>query len=140
MPAVTLLGTQTFDTNSGTHTVTATPAVGDLIVIITASTGNTADTAPTDNNSGGGGTSTAVETRVKSSSADKLKLCVRIALITSASSTVFTHGPGTSTGGGLGVLKVTGIGKVGSSAKLKSGGQDNAAAGTPAAAYTGGGS
>jgi hypothetical protein len=36
MAAVTLLGSATFDTSSGTKQVTATPAVDDLIVIITA--------------------------------------------------------------------------------------------------------
>jgi hypothetical protein len=50
--AVTLLGSL-FDTTSGTHTVTATPAVGDLIVIITAATGSTVQQPPTDDNSSG---------------------------------------------------------------------------------------
>jgi len=44
---VSLLGTPTFSTTSGTKTVTATPVVGDLVVIITAHSGNTSAAAPT---------------------------------------------------------------------------------------------
>src|SRR5262245_29244760 len=136
MAAVTLLGTQTFDTNSGTHTVTATPAANDLIVIITASSGNTASIGPTDNNADGKGTYTLTETAVKATSADTMQAWIRNALIGSATSTIFTHAPGTSTGGGLGVLKITGMTKSGGSAELKSAKQDNAAAAaTPAPAF-----
>lgn len=54
MAAATLLGTATFTTASGSKTVTATPAVGDLIIIVCAHTGNTVvGIAPTDNNSDG---------------------------------------------------------------------------------------
>src|SRR5262245_7809752 len=140
MAAVTLLGTQTFDTNSGTKTVTATPAVGDLIVLVTAHTGNTSSNAPTDNNSDGLGTYPLVETAVKASSADTMRFWIRDALIGSASSTVFTHAPGTSTGGGLGVLKVTGMTRAGAAAELKSGILSNQTAATPAVSWTGGGS
>lgn len=132
MAAVTLLGTATFNTTSGTKTVTATPAVGDLIVIVTAHSGNTSTAAPTDNNSSG--TYTLVNTAVKATSADTMKVWVRNSLITSATSTVFTHAPGTSTGGGLAVLKITGMSLSGSSAIVRSGIQSNAASGTPAPA------
>ena len=87
---------------------------------------------PTDNNADGLGTYTLAETAVKASSADTLKLWIRDARIGSATSTVFTHAPGTSSGGGLGVLKITGMFPAGSLAELKSGKQDNASAGTPA--------
>lgn len=130
MAAVTLLGTATFNTTSGTKTVTATPAVGDLIVIVTAHSGNTSTAAPTDNNSSG--TYTLVNTAVKATSADTMKVWVRNALITSATSTVFTHAPGTSTGGGLAVLKITGMSLTGSSAIVRSAIQSNIASGTPA--------
>jgi hypothetical protein len=139
MAAVTFLG-GTFNTTAGSKTFTGTPAVGDLIVIVTAHTGNTADTAPNDDNADGLGTYTEVESRVKNSSADKAKMWIRNALIGSATSTIFTHAPGTTTGGGIVVLKVTGMSRSGSSAKLKSGGQDNQAAATPAPSWTGGGS
>jgi len=107
MTAVTLLGTQTFNTTSGTHTVVATPAVGDLIVLVCANTGNTSTAAPTDNNSDGAGVYSLIATAVKASSADTMKFWVRQSRIGSASSTTFTHAPGTSSGGGLGVFKVT---------------------------------
>lgn len=130
MAAVTLLGTATFNTTSGTKTVTATPAVGDLIVIVTAHSGNTSTAAPTDNNSSG--TYTLVNSAVKVTSADTMRVWVRDALITSATSTVFTHAPGTSTGGGLAVLKITGMSLTGASAIVRSAIQSNIASGTPA--------
>ena len=141
LPAVSVnsLGA-TFNTTSGTKTVTGTPDVGDLIIIITAHSANTSATAPTDNNAGGGGTYTQVESRVKVTSADRMQIFIRDALITSATSTVFTHAPGTSSGGGLTVLKVSGMTAVGVAAKLQSGGVDNVASGTPTMTWTGGGS
>jgi hypothetical protein len=133
---VSLLGTPTFTTASGTKTVTATPAVGDLIVIITAHTGNTSTAAPTDNNAGGGGTYTIVNTAVKATSADTMKVWVRDNLITSATSTVFTHAPGTSSGGGLVVIDCQGGDKAGLSAIVQSAIQSNQAAnGTPAPVF-----
>lgn len=132
---VTLLGTQKFNTTSGTHTVVATPAVGDLIVILVANTGNTANVAPTDNNSdgaGGTGQYSRLNTCVKASSADTMQMWVRESKIGSASSTTFTHAPGTSTGGGLGVFKITGMNRAGLLALVQSAIQSNqAAAGTP---------
>lgn len=121
MAAVTLLGTQTFSTPSGTKTVTATPAAGDLIFIVTAHTGNTSAAAPTDDQSGGTYTSFG-QTAVKNTSGDTLKFWIRDALVTSAVQHVFTHAPGGSTGGGLAVLKVTGMTKFGTSARRVVGG------------------
>ena len=131
MAAVTLLGTATFTTASGTKTVTATPAVGDLIVIVVAHSGSTSSVAPTDNNSSG--TYTLINSAVKATSADTMRVYVRNSLIASAASTVFTHAPGTTSGGGLAVLKITGMTRVGSAAVRGSGIQSNqAAATTPA--------
>ena len=133
MAAVTLLGTATFDTNSGTKTVTATPAVGDLIVIVTAHSGNTSAATPTDNQSG---TYTTIVNAKKETSADTLMIHIRDAVIPAASSTVFTHAPGASTGGGLCVLKVTSMTKVGALAALQNAKQENqAAGGTPAPVF-----
>lgn len=130
---VSLLGTATFNTTSGSKTVTATPAVGDLIVIVVAHSGSTTSVAPTDNNSGGGGTYTLVNTAVKATSADTMQIWVRNNLITSATSTVFTQAPGTTTGGGLVVVDVQGMGKVGSASFRQSAIQSNqASGGTPA--------
>lgn len=113
MAAVTLLGTQTFTTANGSKTVTATPAVGDLIVIVVAHTGSTASVAPTDDNNSG--TYTLINTAVKATSADTMQMWVRNKRIEAASSTVFTHAPGTTSGGGLGVFKITGMARDGSS-------------------------
>lgn len=126
MAAITAGGV-TFTTSSGTKTVTATPAVNDLIIIITAHSGNTSATAPTDDNNSG--TYTILETAVKNSSGDTMKCWARDTLIGSASSTVFTHAPGASTGGGLSVLFVSGMTLTGSSAKRGSGKEDNTAGG-----------
>jgi len=131
--AVTLLGTVTFNTNSGTKTVTATPAVGDLIVIVTAHTDNTSAATPTDDNSSG--TYTTIVNAKRDTDADTLMFHIRTALITSAVSTIFTHGPGASSGGGLAVLKVTGMMKVGAAAALQSAKQENQDSITPAPVF-----
>ena len=130
---VSLLGTPTFNTTSGTKTVTATPAVGDLIIIITAHSGNTSTAAPTDNQTGG--TYTLINSAVKATSADTMRVWVRNNLISSATSTIFTHAPGTTTGGGLVVIDCQGMDKAGSSAIVQSAIQSNAAAGTPAPVF-----
>lgn len=129
MAAVTKLGTETYNTTNGTKTVTATPAVGDLIVIITAHSGNTSDATPTDNNPDGLGVYTRIDGALGASSADKMNVHIRNSLIGSASSTVFTHAPGASSGGGLVVLKVTGMSRVGASAARQSAKQENQAGG-----------
>lgn len=134
MAAVTLLGTATFSTASGTKTVTATPAVGDLIVIYTAHTGNTSAATPTDDQGGVYQEVTAAAS-VKVTSADQLRCFIRTQLIPAAVSTIFTHAPGTSTGGGLAVHKVTGMGRVGAAAARQAAVQNNQAAATPAPAY-----
>lgn len=140
MAAVTLLGTATFNTTSGTKTVTATPAVGDLIVIITAHTSNTSTTAPTDDNNAGRYTLVG-SSIVKATNADTMRFWIRNDFIRAASSTIFTHAPGTTSGGGLAVLKVTGMSRCGitGAARLVSGvvqfgKQENQAAATPAPA------
>lgn len=134
MATVTLLGTATFNTTSGTKTVTATPAVNDLIVIITAHTGNTSTNAPTDNNSSG--TYSLIGTSFKATSADYMNVFIRNSFISSATSTIFTHAPGASSGGGLAVFKVTGMSRTGSIADRQFAKQDNqAAGGTPAPVF-----
>lgn len=126
----------TWNTTSGTHTVTATPAVNDLIVIVRGATGSTTSTNPTDNNADGNGTYTKITSALKNTSADLLEIYIRNSLVGSATSTVFTEAPGTTTGGGLTVLKVTGMTKTGASAALQSATQANQAAATPAPAFT----
>lgn len=134
--AVTKLGTETFNTTSGTHTVVATPAVNDLIIIIVANTGSTASVAPTDNNADGNGTYTKITSALKATSADLMEVYVRNSRIGNASSTTFTHAPGTTTGGGLVVLKVTGMPAGGISQIRQYASQANQAAGTPAPIFS----
>lgn len=134
MAAVTLLGSATFTTASGTKTVTATPAVGDLIVLVTAHSGNTSSTAPTDDNQSGTYTQVGGGA-LKASSADVMRFWIRNRLIGSATSTVFTHACGTSSGGGVAVLKVTGMTRTGSAASLQTAKQENQGAATPAPVF-----
>ena len=105
-------------TTAGVKTVTATPALNDLIVIICTNTGRTtAQTGTlTDNNSDGLGTYTLIGSAAKASSADATWVYIRNALIGSATSTVFTFTPLASadTGGRLTVYRVSGMSKVGS--------------------------
>lgn len=124
-------GAATWTTTSGSKTVTATPAVGDLIVLVCAHSGSTSTTAtpPTDDN--GTGTYALISTAVKVSSADTMTVWVRTALIASAVSTIWTHNPGTTSGGGLAVFKAAGALKWGLGAIVQSGKQDNTAAATP---------
>lgn len=124
-PAVTLLGS-VFNTTNGVggspKQVTATPAVGDLIIIAAAHSDNTTNAAPTDDQGGtysncdAGGAGTGF---VKRSSLDRGGLWVRTSAISSAVSTVFSHDPGTTTGGGLAVIKITNMNKFGNSAILQ---------------------
>jgi len=133
--AVSLLGSATFNTTSGSKSVTATPSVGDGILIITAHTGNTSTTAPTDDH---GGTYSLVNSTFKNVSADTLAVFVRTSAIASNVSTVFTHAPGTTTGGGIVVLRYTGSG-AGLGAIRQSAKEINqTAAGTPAPVFASG--
>lgn len=136
MAAVTLLGAVTFSTASGTKTVTATPAFGDLIIIIAAHTGNTAAVAPTDNNNGGSSYAD-IFSAWKNTSVDLMGIWARTSLITSPTSTIFSHAPGATTGGGLAVLKVTGMAKAGAICGRQVARQVDQASGTPTCAFGG---
>lgn len=131
MAIVTLLGS-TFNTTSGTHTVTATPAVGDMIIIIGVHTGSVSGNTPTDNNSSGA--YTQIQAAGNNANADRLIGFRRNSFITSAVSTIFTLAPGTTTGGGLAVFSISGVDKtVAANFAVRSFGiQDSQAAGTPA--------
>src|SRR6478672_579168 len=127
MATVALLGTPTFNTTAGNKTVTATPTVGDLIVVIVAATGATTTVA----DNGTGGTYTQVDsTRTGFSTSGNLQVFIRDNLVSSAVSTIYTATQTSSTGGGLVVLRVTGMSKVGSAAVRSSGGQSTGTAAT----------
>jgi len=134
MPAWTFAGTA-WTTTAGDKTVTATPALGDLIVIVAGTSGLAGGTtACSDNNSGGAGTYTQVDSdRTYGANTGVLTVWVRTALIASASSTVFTASQAGSTGGGLHVYRLSGMTLTGASAVRSNGGQSGqAAGGTPA--------
>lgn len=125
--AVSLLGS-TINTTAGAKTVTATPAVGDLILVFVVVSGDTTWDNPTDNNSSG--TYTLIGSQINNGGSIYGSLYIRDSLISSANSTVFTlSNPGSDTGGGLVVIKVTGMAKAGSSAVRQS--KSNFGSGTP---------
>lgn len=131
MAAVSLLGS-TFTTTAGAKSVTASPAVGDLILILVQVSGDSTWSAPTDDQSG---TYTPIGTQL-SVNVRYGQLYIRNSLISSAVSTTFTlANPGSDTGGGLAVIKVTGMSKVGSAAVRQT--KQNSQQGTGANVATG---
>ena len=142
MAAVTHAGT-TWNTNANNKTVTATPAVGDLIVVVAASSGLAGGTtAVTDDQ---GGTYVQVDQdRTGFSTTGVLTVWIRNSLITGAVSTVFTAAQTGSSGGGLSVLRVSGMSIVGQNAVRRTGvatwntgGQSTGTAGTTPAPVLG---
>lgn len=129
MAAVTHAGS-TWNTTAGNKTVTATPAVNDLIVVVASSSGlSGGTTSVTDDNSSG--TYTQVDSdRTGFSTTGTLTVWVRDTLIGSATSTVFTAAQSGSSGGGLTVLRVSGMGVAGSVAVRSNGGQSAGTGGT----------
>lgn len=130
MTAVVQSAGVTWDTAAGNKTVTATPAVGDLIVVVAASSGLAGGaTAVTDDNAAG--TYTQVDAdRSGFSTTGILTVWVRTALIASAVSTIFSAAEAGSTGGGLVVLRVAGMTLTGAAAVRSNGGQSTGASGT----------
>lgn len=118
-----------WNTTAGNKTVTATPAVGDLIVVIAASSGLSGGTTAVSDDQGG--TYTQVDSdRTGFSTTGVLTAWVRNSAIASAVSTVFTASQAGSSGGGLIVFSCTNIGVFGASAVRSSGGQSSGTSGT----------
>lgn len=134
MATVAVLGTTVWNTTAGDKTITATPTVGDLIVIVAPSTGTTGTVGAisvSDNNSGGGGTYDRISSTFTGfSTAGGLDIWIRNALIVSGTSTVFTATQTGSTGGGLLIYRVTGMSIVGEGAVRGAGGQSAGTLGT----------
>lgn len=132
MASVTFLGV-TFNTTAGNKTVTATPAVNDLIVIFACTSGLAGGTTScTDDNSSGTYTKVDVD-RTGFSTTGVLQCYVRTALVPAASSTIFTANQASSSGGGLAVYSVAGMVLTGSSAVRRSSGESTGTSGfTPA--------
>lgn len=130
MPGVVTFAGTTWNTVAGDKTVTATPAVNDLIVIVAATSGLAGGTtACSDDNSSGTYTQVDVD-RTGFSTTGVLTMWVRNALIPAANSTVFTASQVGSSGGGLHVYRVAGVFLTGSSAVRSSGGESSGGAGT----------
>jgi hypothetical protein len=126
------LGTPVFDTTAGNKTITATPTVGDLMVIVAASTGLSVGALSISDNQSG--TNAATYTKIGASftgfsTLGGIDAWVRNKLITSGTSTVFTATQTGSTGGGLIVFRVAGMSIVGVGAIRGAGGQSTGTAG-----------
>ena len=130
MAAVTYAGT-TWDTNAGNKTVVATPAVGDAIIVIAASSGLAGGTTAVSDNQAVAATYTQIDVDYTGfSTTGVLTAWVRDRLITAASSTTWTATQAASSGGGLGVIRISGISIVGLGSIRGCGGQSSGTAGT----------
>lgn len=128
----------TWNTTAGNKTVTATPASNDLIVVVHGIGGwaSADDSVITDNNAGGGGTYAKLGTATAPLSSGggtgmAMWISVRSALISSATSTIFTATNTGDTGGGLTVLRFSGMTRVGLAAVRQSRGESSATENPP---------
>lgn len=123
--------------SSGTsnRTVTITPAVGDLLIIVCFVAANTNDTPTCSDNNGGGtydliliGNATIAAINYR------MSLFIRQALMVNTTSTVVTVATGSNTSGVVHAIAVSGMLRTGSQAVRSSGQQNNQAAAAPAPA------
>lgn len=130
MAVVSLLGS-TFTTTAGAKSVTATPAVGDLILILVQVATDDTWSNPTDDQTGG--TYTRAGNQIGGVGGPSGAWFVRDSLIPAATSTIFSlANPGGDAGGGLAVVVVTGMSKTGSAAVRQTKDGGGAGASTPA--------
>ncbi len=130
MASVTAAG-NTWNTTGGNTTVVATPAVGDLIIIFAGTSGLAGGTTAVSDNQSPAGVYEQIDVdRTGFSTTGVLTVWVRTRPITAASSTTFTATQGSSTGGGLSVLRIAGIRIQGIAAIRGSGGQSTGTLGT----------
>lgn len=113
----------TWDTNAGNKTVIATPAVGDLIVVVHAITNWVSgdDSIISDNNADGFGTytkfgTTSAPASQQGGTGGAMWFSIRNQLIGSATSTTFTATNTGDSGGGLTVISFSGMTYVGGGA------------------------
>lgn len=134
-------GGSTWNTNAGNKTVTLTPAVGDLLLVICGNSGRTAAQPPTVSCDVQGITFTRFTgtnpTYTKNTSADSGWIFIADSFCTAASSTIVTMTQSGDTGGGLAVYRVSGMFRAGTGAIRQCGVQNNAAAGTPSITMAG---
>lgn len=128
MAGITTAGSVS-NTTAGNKTVTFTPAVGDLIVVIAVSTGLASGTTAVTDDQGGTYTQVDVD-RTGFSTTGGLTAWIRNGLISNAVQHIVTAAQAGSTGGGLCVLQVSGMSYYGAAALRSSGGQSTGTAGT----------
>ena len=139
MATITKLG-ELWDTNTGDHTVTATPAANDLIVVVHGMSGfaGSDNSTLSDNNSGGGGSYSKIGGNPLSTgggTAGALWISIRNSLVTSATSTIFTETGTGNTGGGLTVLAVSGMARTGAMAARQNKGESTQTEDPPSIAF-----
>lgn len=123
-----------FSVAAGNKTLTATPTVRTLIVIVVVQTGSAVVGTLTDNNADGHGSYATAVSSIFNSSADVTVTYVRNDLIQSGTSTTWTLVPGgVITGGGMQAFAITGMTIAGAKAIRQVSSQINQpAASTPA--------
>src|SRR3990167_3549978 len=126
MATVSELG-ETWNTTAGDKTVVATPALNDLIVVVAAASGMAGgdNISVADNNSDGLGAYTRIARALGGGTTGMLDIWIRNSKVGSATSTTFTATITGDTGGGLTVLKVTGMSRAGSSASKQFADEDS---------------
>jgi hypothetical protein len=135
--AITARGSS-WSTTAGAKTVTFTPAVGDLVVVLCGNSGRTVAQVPTITMTVQGITFVLIASFTKATNVDSGWVYVATSFCTAASSSVVTFTPtATDTGGGLDVYTVSGMSRAGLAALRQSGKQDNAAIGTPSITLAG---
>ena len=130
----------TWNTTAGNKTVVATPAASDLIVVVHGMSGWVGgDTSViTDNNSDGLGVYTQIGGNPLSNgggTAGALWISIRNALVGSATSTTFTVTNVGDTGGGLTVMRFSGMSRTGATAALQNVGQSTQTENPPVIAF-----
>jgi hypothetical protein len=129
----------TWNTTAGNKTVVATPVANDLIVVVhgISDWASSDNSTITDNNSDGLGTYYKIGTATAPMATGggvgtgALWISVRTSLIGSATSTTFTATNTGDTGGGLTVIRFSGMSRVGSQAVLQSIGESTATENPP---------
>lgn len=136
MPAIQGTAASTFNTTTGAHAATITPAVGEILVVVAAYTGGTVRGGAVSDDRGG--TYSKLCSALKNTSADTLEIFVRDQLVTSAVLHTVTQAdpPGSDTGGGLVVMRYSGMSGAGGTVFRQAAIQENgASAATPAPAF-----
>lgn len=138
-------GTFTTANNANKSFADASIPIGVAPIVVVAATGNTATQGCTDNSADGLGTYTAIASSFKAASADKFTILIRNSLTTinNEAGLIFTTtGLTVSTGGGLFVNYVGGIGTLAGASLVRSvsgtpqvAQQDNLATGTPSVTF-----